>query len=186
MGSQSNGVNVVGNGVVGRRGTMEPLARRNRVRPIVQSGPIQTPSSAFGSVFVAVWCARANAVRLSICWVTIQQVPKGNMRRVGLKPRSSSSGVDGALRVLISEFRTAAIALWRYIVYFTGRWYGSEDCVAVVSWRRVCIERSTRAACSPGVDAWSLMPIDPSGLAREMLMFSQSPWRVCTRCWWEL
>lgn len=48
------------------------------------------------------------------------------------------------------------------------------------------MDRSTRAACSPGVDAWSLMPIDPRGLAREIFIFSQSPWRVWTRCWLEL
>jgi hypothetical protein len=55
LGTQSKGIKCGGNGVVGRRGTMAPLARRNRVRPVRRSGPMQTPSSAFGSALAAVW-----------------------------------------------------------------------------------------------------------------------------------
>lgn len=32
---------------------MEPLARRKRVRPVIKSGPMQTPSSALGSALAA-------------------------------------------------------------------------------------------------------------------------------------
>ena len=67
FGVQSNGQKWAGNGVVGRRGTIEPLASRNSVRPVMQSGPMQTPSSALGSVFGAVWWALASVTRLSTC-----------------------------------------------------------------------------------------------------------------------
>lgn len=90
---------------------MEPLARRKSVRPVIMSGPMQTPSSALGSALAAVWCARASEWRLSVCWVTMQQVPNGNGRRVGFEPRSSSSGVEGELRVLMRMLRVAAMAL---------------------------------------------------------------------------
>ena len=50
-----------------RRGKMEPLARRERVRPVIKSGPMQTPSSALDSALAAVWCARASEWRLSAC-----------------------------------------------------------------------------------------------------------------------
>lgn len=83
------------------------------MRPVRRSGPMQTPSSALGSVFAAVWLARASAWRLSECCVTMQQVPNGKRRRDGLEPRSSSSGVEGELRVFMRVLRIAAMALWR-------------------------------------------------------------------------
>ena len=58
--------------------------------------------------------------------------------------------MDGELRVLMRVLRVVAMALCRYSVYFRGKWYGSEERVAVVSCRRVRMDRSTRAACSPG------------------------------------
>ena len=39
---------------------------------------------------------------------------------------------------------------------------------------------STRAACSPGGDVCRLIPSEPRGAAREVLIFSESPWMVCT------
>ena len=72
---------------------------------------MHTPISAFGWVAAAVFCARANAIRLSRCWVTIQHAPKGKTRRVGLVPRSISSGVEGELRKFMSEFLIDAMAL---------------------------------------------------------------------------
>lgn len=100
---------------------MEPLARTKRVRPVMWSWPIHTPISALGSIAAEVLCARARARRLSRCWVTMQHAPNGKKRRVGLVPRSSSSGVEGELRELMREFRMDAMALWRYRVYFGGR-----------------------------------------------------------------
>ena len=67
FGVQLNGTNDCGSCCVGRRGTMEPLARRNNVRPVVQSGPRQTPSSAFGSMLVAVLCLWESETLLSSC-----------------------------------------------------------------------------------------------------------------------
>ena len=83
--------------------------------------------------------------------------------------------MDGELRVLMRVLRVVAMALCRYSVYFRGKWYGSEERVAVVSCRRVRMDRSTRAACSPGEDVWSAIPREPRGAAREVLIFSQSP-----------
>ena len=105
----------------------------------------------------------------------MQHVPKGKGRRMGLKPRRSSSGVDGELRMLIRVLRAAAMALWRYKVYLSGRWYGSAERVAVVICRMVRMDRSTRAACSPGGDVWRVMPSEPRGPASDVLTFSQSP-----------
>lgn len=107
---------------MGRRGTIEPLASRKRDRPVTMSGPMQTPSSALGSALAAVWLVRESDCRLSVCCVTIQQVPNGKGGRVGLVPCTSSSGVDGELRMLIRLLRVAAMALWRCSVYFRGRW----------------------------------------------------------------
>ena len=101
FGGPVEGIKYSGRGVLGRRGTMEPLARRKRVRPVIRSGPIQTPSSALDSALAAVWCVRAREWRLSAWCVIIQQVPNGKGRRVGLEPRRSSSGVDGEQRVLM-------------------------------------------------------------------------------------
>ena len=67
LGVQSNGTNVGGSCCVGRRGTIEPLARRNKVRPVVQSGPRQTPSSALGWMLVAVLCLFERETLLSSC-----------------------------------------------------------------------------------------------------------------------
>ena len=113
LGVQSNGTNVGGSWCVGRRGTIEPLARRNNVRPVVQSCPRQTPSSAFGSMLVAVLCLRESETLLSSCWVTMHDAPNWNGARVGFVPRTSSSGVCGELRLLIIEFRMEATALCR-------------------------------------------------------------------------
>ena len=55
LGVQSNGVNERGRGWDARRGTIAPLARRKRVRPVRRSGPMQTPSSALASALAAVW-----------------------------------------------------------------------------------------------------------------------------------
>ena len=160
---------------MGRRGTIDPLVNRKSFLPVRQSGPMQTPSSG------AVWCTRARATRLSVSYVTMQQVPNGRIRRVGFWPRTSSSGVEGELLTLTREFRAAAIALCKYKVYFIGRWYGSEDRVEILSCLIVRIERSTRAACSPGGEVCSLTPMDPRGVARDMFTFSESPCRSSTR-----
>jgi hypothetical protein len=77
---------------VGRRGTVEPLARRNNVRPVVQSGPRHTPNSALGSMLVAVLCLRESETLLSSCCVTMHDVPNWNGTRMGFVPRRSSSG----------------------------------------------------------------------------------------------
>ena len=106
---QSKGIKYSGKGVVGRRGTMKPLAIR--LQPVIRSGPIQTPNSALGSALAAVWCVQVREWRLSACCVTIHQVPNGKGRRVGLELRISSSGVDGELRVLMRVLRVAAMAL---------------------------------------------------------------------------
>ena len=52
--------------------------------------------------------------------------------------------------------------------------------MAVVSCLRVRMERSTRAACSPGGEVCSEIPRDPRGAASEVLIFSQSSWSVWT------
>lgn len=49
------------------------------------------------------------------------------------------------------------------------------------SCRRVKMDLSTLAACSPGVDAWSWIPREPKGTASETVTFSQSPCRAETR-----
>ena len=54
LGFQSNCTKVDGSWLVGRRGTIDPFARRKRVLPVVKSGPRHTPSSVLGSVLVAV------------------------------------------------------------------------------------------------------------------------------------
>ena len=108
---QSKGIKYSGKGVVGRRGSMKPLARRKRVQPVIRFEPIQTPNSALGSALAAVWCVQVREWRLSACCVTIHQVPNGKGRRVGLELRISSSGVDGELRVLMRVLRVAAMAL---------------------------------------------------------------------------
>lgn len=41
----------------------------------------------------------------------MQEVPNEKERRVDFQPRSSSSGVEGELRVLMRVLRVAAIAL---------------------------------------------------------------------------
>lgn len=113
FGVQLNGTNVGGSWLVGRRGTIDPFASRNSVRPVVQSGPRHTPSSVFGSVLGAVWCWCANEILLSSCCVTMHEAPNGNGGRRGFVPRRSSSGVCGELRELMREFRMEAIALCR-------------------------------------------------------------------------
>ena len=60
-------------------------------------------------------------------------------------------------------------------MYFSGRWYGRAESVAMESCRSVKIDRSTLAACSPGGDVWRVIPREPRGPAREVLTFSQSP-----------
>ena len=67
FGFQSNGTNVDGSWLVGRRDTMDPFASRKRVLPVVQSGPRRTPSSVLGSVFVAVWFLFDREILLSSC-----------------------------------------------------------------------------------------------------------------------
>lgn len=57
LGLQSKGTKWRGKGAVGRRGTMAPLARRKRVRPVRRSGLMHTPSSALGSALAVVWLA---------------------------------------------------------------------------------------------------------------------------------
>ena len=67
FGLQLKGTKWRGKGAVGRRGTIEPFARRKSVRPVRSSGSIHTPSSALDSAFAAVWLALARAWRLSVC-----------------------------------------------------------------------------------------------------------------------
>ena len=78
------------------------------------------------------------------------------------------------------------MALCRWRVYFSGRWYGSADSVAVVICRIIRIERSTRAVCSPGGDVWRVIPSEPSGSASDLFTISQSPCSVWTRWRFEL
>ena len=53
--------------------------------------------------------------------------------------------------------------------------------MAMDSWRRVKMDLSTLAACSPGGDVRSWIPREPNGPASEIFIFSQSPWRTETR-----
>ena len=58
--------------------------------------------------------------------------------------------------------------------------------MAVVSCLRVRMERSTRAACSPGGEVCSEIPRDPRGAASEVLIFSVIVERMDVRSTWSV